>query len=357
MNKSCIETHRRGHSPISEQIFITTQADVAISRRIALNIAQQAGFSQRRCAQVSIVVSEIGTNLVKHAKQGGLLKINLSFLNHIPFLSISSFDKGPGISSIKRAMLDGVSATETLGTGLGAIYRLSNRVAICSKSDINKSCPHVSDIDWNTILVSQIWDEDAHLPLMNDEVEFSSLLEPMQGSIVCGDGVHVVSNPFFTRFVLMDGSGRGNGAAEAVCQAIKMLNMIPAQMPIKHILESLEFSLSDTQGLAMIMLQLDHKSRRLYIQAKGSLRLTLGLDDKLYEFSHPVDFFRFKEPIDLSKNQSVFAVLYTDGVGRIPRFENSDMLKDISTLIWTQLLFRHLNIKDDAAILVIKWRL
>jgi len=358
VNNTCINKYKSGHSPISRDVFINNQADVAIARRITLHIAEQAGFNQRLCAKISIIISEIGTNLVKHTKEGGLLKINLSFLNHIPFLTIASFDKGPGITSIKKAMVDGISATNTLGTGLGAIYRLSNRVAICSNKDVSKPCPFIFDKkDWSTILVCQIWDEENPLPLIVDELDFSCLLEPMEGNSICGDAVHMVSTPFFTRIMLMDGSGRGNGAAEAVCKAIKVLDRIPAEMPLNYVIDTLESPLSDTQGMSMLILKFDHRSKKLHIYGNGSLKLILGLDDNLHYFLHVSDFLKLREPIDVINYNSVFAITYTDGVGRISTFRDNDMLKDISSLIWTQLLFKHNNIKDDAAMLVVKWKI
>ena len=179
----------------------------------------------------------------------------------------------------------------------------------------------------------------------------------MEGGSICGDAVHIVSTPFFTRLTLMDGLGRGDGAAEAVCKAIKVLDRIPAEMPIKHVIDTLESPLSDTQGMAMAMLRLDHNSKELDAHGTGSLRFILGLDDNLYYFLHPSDFLKFKRPIELSDYKSVFAVIYTDGVGQIPTFSKIDMLKDISSLIWIQLLFRHTNLKDDASMLVMKWKI
>lgn len=358
MNTICINKYKKAHSPVSKEIFINGQAEVAIARRVTLHIAKHAGFSQRRCAQASIIVSEIGTNLVKHTK-GGLLKINLSFLNHIPFLTIAGLDKGPGIASIKRAMLDGVSGINSLGTGLGAVYRLSNKVAICSKEDIERPCPYVFDDEnfWNTVLVCQLWDERNPLPLVSDRIDFSCLLEAMEGNSICGDAVHVASTPFYTRFILMDGLGRGNGAAEAVCRAIKVLDGIPSEMQLEYVVDILESPLSNTQGAALLMLRVDLKYKKLQIYGTGSVKLILGLDSHLYYFLHFSDFLNFKTPIDISSYRSLFAVIYTDGVGNLPLFNSHDVSKDISSLIWNQLLFRHRNIKDDASMLVIKWKI
>jgi anti-sigma regulatory factor (Ser/Thr protein kinase) len=60
-------------------------------------------------------------------------------------VEVISIDNGPGIADIKKMMVDGSSTKQTLGNGLGAIQRLSDKFDIYSQKD------------WGTIILSRIF--------------------------------------------------------------------------------------------------------------------------------------------------------------------------------------------------------
>ena len=45
-------------------------SQISGTRRAALDLAAQIGFSEERAGQVALIVSELATNLAKHAKGG-----------------------------------------------------------------------------------------------------------------------------------------------------------------------------------------------------------------------------------------------------------------------------------------------
>ena len=82
-------------------------------------------FSDTRTGEIDIVVSEIVSNLVKHANSGELLYRLIPGETAAVF-DLICIDSGPGIRDVGAMMKDGKSTTRTLGQGLGAINRLAN---------------------------------------------------------------------------------------------------------------------------------------------------------------------------------------------------------------------------------------
>ena len=94
------------------------------ARRHAARLAEQAGFDEVAAGRVALVVTELGNNLLRHAKEGRLLVAMLR-LGDDDWVEVISLDRGPGMHDVKRCLEDGFSTAGTPGTGLGAIRRLS----------------------------------------------------------------------------------------------------------------------------------------------------------------------------------------------------------------------------------------
>jgi len=74
---------------------------------------------------IIIIISELSTNILKYANKG---KIKLELSNKL--IKIISLDDGDGIENIELALKDGFTTSKSLGMGLPAIKRLSNRMEI-----------------------------------------------------------------------------------------------------------------------------------------------------------------------------------------------------------------------------------
>ncbi|GAB2727182.1 SpoIIE family protein phosphatase [Streptomyces bullii] len=101
-------------------------------RVAAEEAAAAAGLDDRRTAAAALVATELATNLLKHAEGGEVLidVVAPSVLRGGPVdhrvVQIAALDHGPGIRDVPAAMRDGVSATGSLGAGLGTCLRLSD---------------------------------------------------------------------------------------------------------------------------------------------------------------------------------------------------------------------------------------
>jgi anti-sigma regulatory factor (Ser/Thr protein kinase) len=77
-------------------------------------------------------VSELASNLVKHARRGTLTLTPLTEGTRVG-LQIESQDRGPGIADVEQALTDGFSTAGSLGYGLGVVHRLMDTFDITSQ--------------------------------------------------------------------------------------------------------------------------------------------------------------------------------------------------------------------------------
>lgn len=129
------EIERRQEDKIIQQpaqqiikVFFPSDASEAV--RTAKETALTIGFDQKASEEIAIAVSELATNLVKHAKGGTLTLTALT--NGRKGIQIVSHDRGPGIADVEKAIVDGFSTTGSLGSGLGAVNRLMHEFDITS---------------------------------------------------------------------------------------------------------------------------------------------------------------------------------------------------------------------------------
>lgn len=107
----------------SVAVGISGPREIRHAEDCARRVAGELGFSARDCDDIALVVTELASNLIKHAS-GGELRFEPAEATGRKGLRIESLDCGPGISDFEQAMRDGYSSVGSLGTGLGTINRL-----------------------------------------------------------------------------------------------------------------------------------------------------------------------------------------------------------------------------------------
>jgi anti-sigma regulatory factor (Ser/Thr protein kinase) len=106
-------------------IQVSEASQTGAARRKAMVLAQELGMEESRQGTVALAITEMATNLVKHAGKGYILVQRLQ-QNGNSGLRVVSVDQGPGIADISKALIDGNSTAGTRGQGLGAIRRISD---------------------------------------------------------------------------------------------------------------------------------------------------------------------------------------------------------------------------------------
>lgn len=109
------------------QISSLPDADEAM--RTARQFAVELGFGNIPSYQIATAASELACNLLDHG-DGGTLEIRMLEPRH--GLQLLASDMGPGIADIELSMTDGYSSKGSLGSGLPAVGRLMDEIAIDS---------------------------------------------------------------------------------------------------------------------------------------------------------------------------------------------------------------------------------
>jgi len=115
---------------------IRDRSQVVVASSQAGRLAHDFGLAPRRAKEVAIVVSELASNIVKHGVQG---EIVVTLDPQRGEITIEARDVGPPIRDLEVAMTDGCDDLGPidpalflrrggLGTGLGAVARLADRV-------------------------------------------------------------------------------------------------------------------------------------------------------------------------------------------------------------------------------------
>jgi anti-sigma regulatory factor (Ser/Thr protein kinase) len=107
-------------------------ADVLRAAESASRFADSLGFSPAECEELALVVTELSTNLLKHASSGTLRLSRIEAPGRVG-IEIESDDTGPGIPDLEQAIADGYSTAGSFGAGLGTVNRLMDELAACSR--------------------------------------------------------------------------------------------------------------------------------------------------------------------------------------------------------------------------------
>jgi serine/threonine-protein kinase RsbT len=104
------------------RLTIVTDADVVEARQRGRALAAEAGFSSGEQTSIAAAIFEVARNILMHAQQG---EIVLSLVQNAERtgVSVTAIDQGPGIPDVARAMQDGFSTSDGVGTGLPGAKR------------------------------------------------------------------------------------------------------------------------------------------------------------------------------------------------------------------------------------------
>ncbi len=102
------------------------------ARRLTMPLCRALGFSEHDSGKVSLIVTELATNLAKHSSGGELIVRSLTF-DDVNGVEILSLDRGLGMVNTQRSLQDGFSSSGSPGTGLGAVRRLSSAFDLYSQ--------------------------------------------------------------------------------------------------------------------------------------------------------------------------------------------------------------------------------
>ena len=224
---------------------VTDESGVAGPRRVVQWLASHLGFSEERAGRAALIVSELGTNLFKHARRGEILLQPLySGAGEREGVEVTSVDAGPGMPDLDASRRDGFSTRGTLGHGLGAIERQSDFLDVYSQPG-------------GTVIVSRIWrDDPTRTPRRELRYDIGAVQAAKTGEDVCGDGWGWRMRDGRLSILVADGLGHGLYAHDAAELAVRTFHQHHEKAPAQ-VMESVHAALRPTRGAAAAMLAVD----------------------------------------------------------------------------------------------------
>lgn len=279
----------------SVRILVEEASKTAEARRYARAMAANIGLNETVAEQVSIVVTEACTNLLKHAGRGEIILHSSSEgLETTPLLDVLALDQGPGMRNLQQSLQDGYSTGSTAGHGLGAIIRLSQ------------------DSDFYTVpqkgtcILARWWTEPPKPSTPGlATLRISAVNLPKPGQEVSGDAWGAVHFADYVLVLLADGLGHGLEANIASMEAVRILRLHP-DLPPAALLQRVHSALRGTTrgaAVAIARINLAHSqvafagvgniSARIYSGAQPrqslvSVNGTAGYQtERIQEFAYP----------------------------------------------------------------------
>ena len=238
---------------------VAEPSQVGEARRRAAEFGADAGFDATALGRLALVVTEAGTNLLKHGRGGDLFVGPAGGLG-APGVQVIALDRGPGMASLEASLRDGFSTAGTQGTGLGAIARASSTFDVYSLAGAG------------TALAATVFANGVAPPPVG------ALSVPMRGEERCGDGWAIWSAGELTSIFVSDGLGHGADAAEATRAAIAAFRQ-HAERPAAAVIDLVFDALKPTRGAAVAVAELDAREGRARYCGLGNIAAVIAPPD------------------------------------------------------------------------------
>lgn len=328
---------------------ITERSQVAEARRLVSTEAFAIDFDEEGAGKLALVVTEAGTNLLKHAG-GGSIIIRSLVSNGVEGIEILALDKGPGMADLSACMRDGYSTGGSPGTGLGAIARVSDEFDIYTLPG------------QGTVLMARFWKSAPPTPPSNGSSRLSKRLSiealsvPMPGEEVCGDGWWSEHAAGRAQILVADGLGHGPMAAAAAMAAQAMFRENIGRPP-STIVELMHGALRSTRGAAASITEVDLEERCVRHCGVGNIAGAVVIDQKVHRMishngtlGHEV---RKVQEFTYPWMPGALLLLHSDGLGTQWDLGNYPGLLKKHLSVIAAVLFRdYTRGRDDATVVV-----
>jgi anti-sigma regulatory factor (Ser/Thr protein kinase)/serine/threonine protein phosphatase PrpC len=328
---------------------VSHASDVAAARQAAAALAASIGFVAKDSDEVTLAVSELATNLVKHAKGGTLTLTSLVEEGRVG-LQITSQDSGPGIADVEQALTDGFSTVGSLGYGLGAVNRIMDTLDITSQPG------------QGTRIVCRRWARPAGQRPLPERLDCGAATRAHPLMAVNGDAFVLKEWSEGALVGVIDGLGHGQFAYRA-SQTARQYVESHFDQPLEAIFRGVERACQATRGVVMALARFD------FSPPPSVCRLTFAsignIEAHLFGSSQPVHFLVRRGVLGLRAptptlmeyrwEPKSIMILHSDGLTTRWRWEDFRHLAEApATVIARQLLRALAKDNDDATVVVVK---
>ncbi len=327
----------------THRIFPVTDAScVGEARRHCAQAIAAWGWSDVEAGQLSLVVTELGSNLMRHAVGGQLwIALNPAWQE----VEVIALDRGPGMADVQRSLTDGVSTgSGSPGTGLGAVRRLA------SDFDVHSSPA-------GTLVLARMRPEGLARPAIARRL--GAVCLPAPGQACCGDGWALAHQDGDVALLVCDGLGHGPDAAAATQAALSAFARGPFTA-LPALLAQVHQAMQGTRGGAVFALrQPPAAGCALHYGGAGNIlgRAMSGIFERGLVTPHGTAGVQMRraEAAALELPRHALVLLHTDGVAsRWPAAPLAALLPRDPTLLAAALAWTQARGRDDTTVVVLK---
>lgn len=233
-----------------QALRVADSPGVAQARRAALALAESIGFDAVTAGRLALVVTELGTNVVKHGG-GGELIVALAGQG----IDVLALDRGPGMADVAACMADGYSTSGTAGNGLGAVRRLTQQFHVAS---------------WPSRGTAVLAHVGAPGRAAAAPAPTGAVVVPKPGEESCGDGWSCHDDAQGRTLFVVDGIGHGPEAARAAHEAVLAFQR-HRTAAVGDIIEAVHQALRPTRGAAIAVARIDWTSSSIAFAGLGNI--------------------------------------------------------------------------------------
>jgi anti-sigma regulatory factor (Ser/Thr protein kinase) len=324
-------------------IDVTDPSGTFEARRRALAAANRLEFSETDAGKLAIVVTEMATNLVKHAS-GGQIFLRPLRREEGAGIEVLCVDSGPGMSDVAACLRDGQSSAGTAGTGLGAIRRLSGLFEIYSTAT-------------KGTVLRAVCTSGTATRGSTPQFDVGFITDPKPGEDVCGDSIAVARTAAGFRAMVADGLGHGLFAAEASRAAADAFHAT-LDMELQTVMNRLHATLRPTRGAAIAIAELSAGEGVVRFCGVGNVAGIIARSDKSVHLvsmngivGHQVQTIR---TFEYGWTSDSLLILHSDGLSSRWDLGSYSGLRLRSPSVIAGVLFRDARrSSDDAAVVVV----
>jgi serine/threonine protein phosphatase PrpC len=213
---------------------------------------------------------------VRYATEGGTLHFTTTIESDVSGLELFYWDKGPGIYDFERAIRDGVSTGGSLGSGFGAIRRLTDEFEIYSttRTTARLSLASARRTTHGTAFLARklpiATKRDDHATEASAAMRIGSWTRAYPGEEANGDAYFVRTRGDQTLLAVIDGLGHGHGAQTAANVAVELLEEWNGEPP-DEILAAAHKALRTTRGAVMGVVIIDRARYCFHYAGVGNI--------------------------------------------------------------------------------------
>jgi anti-sigma regulatory factor (Ser/Thr protein kinase) len=333
---------------VAPLIPIASASDAYTVRQTAKEMASAIGFGEQVGEEIALAVSELASNLLKHAR-GGELRLSRVEDNGRLGIRIESHDLGPGIADVEQAMTDGFSTVGGRGYGLGAVNRLMDQFEITSRCAASTGT-HIVCTRWLRV--------DA--PVAACPLEFGLATRPRLGMTMNGDAFVIKRWDTSALVGVIDGLGHGKHAHHAAQKARQYVETHFDQ-PLDAVFRGVGRTCRATRGVVMALARFEFggDSIRFSFASVGNVEARFLRKDDAEKFIVRRGVLGGNAPsprvTEHHWKTGNILMLFSDGVSQHWSTENfPELTNEAATVMAERLLRIFSKENDDATLIVVK---